>query len=196
MKKLLFSLIALGFIFTAQAQISNGGKKKTFLSARYTAIDFKTPSLVNKTSIGQVLSDKKWAQLPDTKRAIGLGMIRSYTDQIVMYTNVDLSITTMPGITINAFKGYTEYFYASVESGMNVKMFKTDKKVNPYVSFGLGVRSFNFYKYGAYAPLGLGIQIKTCKGSNLNITTNYAAKMSKSFVPSYNYGVSYNFLLK
>ena len=46
MKKLLFSLIALGFIFTAQAQISNGGKKKTFLSARYTAIDFKTPSLV------------------------------------------------------------------------------------------------------------------------------------------------------
>ena len=90
MKKLLFSLIALGFIFTAQAQISNGGKKKTFLSARYTAIDFKTPSLVNKTSIGQVLSDKKWAQLPDTKRAIGLGMIRSYTDQIDMYTNVDL----------------------------------------------------------------------------------------------------------
>ena len=195
MKKLLFSLIALGLIISAQAQDSNGGKKKTFLSARYTAIDYRTPSLVNKTSIGQVLSDKKWAQLPDTKRAIGLGMMRPYTDQIDIFTNVDLSISTMPGITINAFKGYTEYVYASFESGMNVKMFKTDKKVNPYVSFGLGVRSFNFSKYGAYAPLGLGLQIKTCKTSTLNLTAAYATKMSKSFVPSYNYGNSYNFTL-
>ena len=195
MKKLLFSLIALGLIISAQAQDSNGGKKKTFLSARYTAIDYRTPSLVNKTSIGQVLSDKKWAQLPDTKKALGLGMIRSYADQVDIFTNVDLSISTMPGITINAFKGYTEYFYASVESGMNVRMFKTDKKVNPYVSFGLGVRSFNFSKYGAYAPLGLGLQIKTCKSATLNLTAAYATKMSKSFVPSYNYGISYNFPL-
>ncbi len=195
MKKLLFSLIALGLIISAQAQDSNGGKKKTFLSARYTAIDYRTPSLVDKTSIGQVLSDKKWAQLPDTKKALGLGMIRSYTDQVDIFTNVDLSISTMPGITINAFKGYTEYFYASVESGMNVRMFKTDKKVNPYVSFGLGVRSFNFSKYGAYAPLGLGLQIKTCKSATLNLTAAYATKMSKSFVPSYNYGISYNFPL-
>ena len=70
MKKLLFSLIALGFIFNAHAQTSNSGKKKTFLSARYTAIDFRTPSLVNQTSIGQVLSDKKWAQLQIQKKQL------------------------------------------------------------------------------------------------------------------------------
>jgi hypothetical protein len=195
MKKLLFSLIAMGLFVAAQAQNSTGGQKKTLLSVRYTALDYRTPALVNKTSIGQVLSDKKWAQLPDTKRALGLGMIRSYSDQVDIFSNIDLSISTMPGITINAFKGYTEYFYASAESGMNVRMFKADHTVNPYVSFGLGVRSFNLSKFGAYAPLGLGLQIKTSKAATLNLTAAYATKMSKSFVPSYNYGISYNFPL-
>jgi hypothetical protein len=83
----------------------------------------------------------------------------------------------------------------SFESGVNVKMFKGDYMVNPYVTAGLGIRSFAFRDYSAYAPVGLGLQIKTCKGSNLNITTTYSTKMSKSFVPSYNYGISYSFPL-
>ncbi len=195
MKKLLFSLIALAFVFAVQAQNSVGGKKKTFLSARYTSLDYSTPALVNKTSIGQVLSDKKWAQLPDTKKTLGLGVITNYTDQVSIYSNLDFSITTMPGIEKTAFKGSSEYFYASAESGVNIKMFKSAYPVNPFVTAGLGVRSFDMSKFGAYAPVGLGLQIKTCKNSFVQITAAYAAKMSKSFVPSYNYGISYNFPL-
>lgn len=195
MKKLLFSLFALGLIISAQAQNSASSSKKTFLSARYTALDYTTPTLVNSTSIGQVLSNKKWAQLPDTKKTLGLGIVRVYSDQVDIFSNLDLSITTMPGVVKTAFSGASEYFYASAESGVNVKMFKNPGFVNPYVSVGLGVRSFDMSKFGAYAPVGLGLQIKSCKGSTLNITAAYATKMSKSFVPSYNYGVSYNFPL-
>jgi long-subunit fatty acid transport protein len=75
-------------------------------------------------------------------------------------------------------------------------MFKGDYKVNPFVTVGLGVRSFAFRNYSVYAPAGVGLQIKAKNGSNLNITTSYSTKMSKSFVPSYNYGLSYSFLLK
>ncbi len=196
MKKLLFSLFALGLFISVQAQNSIGGNKKTLISARYTALDYGTPSLVNKTSIGQVLSDKKWAQLPNTKKTFGLGVLSAYSDQVDIFANVDLSISTMPGIEITPFKGYTEYFYAAAESGVNVRMFKKSYLVNPYVTAGLGVRSFNVSKFGAYAPLGLGLQLNVFKASTLNITAVYATKMSKSFVPSYNYGISYNFPLK
>jgi OOP family OmpA-OmpF porin len=195
MKKLLFSLIALGFIFSAQAQTSNGGQKKTSIAIRLSALDFGTASQVQNGSIGSVLNAKKWGQLPNTDKAVGLGFIKTYSDQIDIYTNLDLSITKMPGIEITAFKGYTDYLYTSVESGFNFKMFKGNQVLNPFLTGGLGVRSFNFSKFSAYAPVGFGLQINVCKNSKLNLSTTYATKMSNSFVPSYNYGVSYSFLL-
>jgi len=196
MKKLLFSLIALGFIVTAQAQISNGGQKKTSIAIRFNALDFGSADNVQNGSIGSVLNAKKWGQYASTTKSIGVNYTTQYTSQLEMFSNFDVAVTRMPFYAPNAFTRSNEDLLTSVETGFNFKMFKGDYRVNPYVSAGLGIRSFAFRNYSAYAPVGLGLQIKTCKGSNLNITTTYSTKMSKSFVPSYNYGISYSFLLK
>jgi hypothetical protein len=196
MKKLLFSLIALGFIFNAQAQMSNGDKKKTSIAIRYNALDFGTAKKVQNGSIGSVLNDKKWGQLADATNTFGVNYTRQYDHQIDLYTNVDIAITRKPDYTPSAFSSSTEYFYASVETGVNIKMLKGDYPVTPFVSAGLGLRSYALRNYSAYAPVGLGLQIKSCKGSNLNLMFNYSTKMSKSHTPSYNYGISYSFPLK
>ena len=194
MKKLLFSLIALGLIISAQAQTSMGGKKKS-IAVRFNALDFGTGEKVQNGSIGSVLNSKQWGQYASTTKSLGVNYTSQYTDQVDIFANFDLGIVRKPLYAPNALRRSNEDVMTSVESGVNIKMFKGDFRVNPYVTAGLGVRSFAFRDYSAYAPVGLGLQIKTCKGSNLNITSNYAAKMSKSFVPSYNYGVSYSFLL-
>lgn len=195
MKKLLFSLIAVGFIFTAQAQINNGGQKKTSIAIRFNALDFGSADNVQNGSIGSVLNAKKWGQYASTTKSIGVNYTTHYSDQIDMFSNLDLAVTRTPLYAPNAYTRSNENLMTSFETGFNFKMFKGDYRVNPYVSGGLGVRSFAFRNFSAYAPVGLGLQIKTCKGSNLNITTTYSTKMSKSFVPSYNYGISYSFLL-
>jgi OOP family OmpA-OmpF porin len=195
MKKLLFSLLALGFIFSTQAQTSMGGKKKTSLAIRFNALDFGTGEKVQNGSIGSVLNARQWGQYASTTKSFGVNYTRQYTDQIDMYSNLDLAITRSPLYAPNAFRRSNEDVMTSIESGLNIKMFKGDYRVNPYVTAGLGIRTFAFRDYSAYAPVGLGLQIKTCKGSNLNLTTTYSTKMSKSFVPSYNYGISYSFLL-
>jgi hypothetical protein len=194
MKKLLFSLIALGLIISAQAQTSMGGKKKS-IAVRFNALDFGTGEKVQNGSIGSVLNSKQWGQYASTTKSFGVNYTSQYTDQVDIFANFDLGITRKPFYAPNALRRSNEDLLTSVESGVNIKMFKGDFRVNPYVTAGLGVRSFAFRDYSAYAPVGLGLQIKTCKGSNLNITTTYSTKMSKSFVPSYNYGVSYSFLL-
>jgi hypothetical protein len=180
MKKLLFSLIALGFIFNAHAQMSNGGKKKTSFAIRYNALDFGTAKKVQNGSIGSVLNDKKWGQLADATNTFGVNYTKQYDNQVDMYTNVDISITRKPNYTTSAFTSSSEYFYSSVETGLNVKMLKGDYPLVPFVS----------------APVGLGLQIKSYKGSNLNLLFNYSTKMSKSHIPTYNYGISYSFPLK
>jgi hypothetical protein len=164
MKKLLFSLIALGFIFNAHAQSSNGGQKKRSLAIRFNALDFGSAESVQNGSIGSTLNAKQWGQYASTTKSFGVNYTRQYTDQVDIFTNLDLGIARLPLYAPKALRRSNEDLLTSVESG-------------------------------AYAPVGLGLQIKTCKGSNLNITTTYSTKMSKSFVPSYNYGVSYSFLL-
>ena len=194
MKKLLFSLIALGLIISAQAQTSMGGKKKS-IAVRFNALDFGTGEKVQNGTIGSVLNAKQWGQYASTTKSLGVNYTSQYTDRVDIFANFDLGITRKPLYAPNALRRSNEDVMTSFESGVNIKMFKGDFRVNPYVTAGLGVRSFAFRDYSAYAPVGLGLQIKTCKGSNLNITTTYSTKMSKSFVPSYNYGVSYSFLL-
>ena len=195
MKKLLFSLIALGFIFSTQAQTSLGGKKKASVAIRLNALDFGTATQVQNGSIGSVLNEKKWGQYASTTKSFGVNYTSQFSDQVDLYSNLDISVTRKPLNMLNAVPSSNENLLSSFESGVNIKMFKGDYRVNPFVSAGLGIRSFAFRDYSVYAPVGLGLQIKTCKGSNLNITTSYSTKMSKSFAPSYNYGVSYSFLL-
>ena len=195
MKKLLFSLIALGFIFSAQAQISIGGKKKASFAVRFSALDFGTANKVQNGSIGSVLNAKQWGQYSSATKAIGANYTSQFSDQVDLFYNVDFAVARKPLNTQNATSVSNENLLSSFETGLNIKMFKGDYRVNPYLSAGLGVRSFAFRDFSAYAPVGLGLQIKTCKGSNLNLTTSYSTKMSKSFTPSYNYGISYSFLL-
>jgi len=189
MKKLLFSLFALGLFIAAQAQDS---KKKTSIALRFNALDFGTAEKVQNGTIGSVLNAKKWGQYASTTKSFGVNYTSQYTDQVDIFANVDLGITRTPLFAPNAFTRSNEDVLTSFESGLNLKMFKGDYLVNPYVTAGLGIRSFAFRDYSAYAPVGLGLQIRTFKGSNLNITTTYSTKMSKSFVPSYNYGISYS----
>jgi hypothetical protein len=195
MKKLLFSLIAMGFIVTAQAQNSMGGKKKTSLAVRFNALDFGTAEKVQNGSIGSTLNAKQWGQYASTTKSLGINYTSQYSAQIDLFSNLDLAVARSPLYAPNALTRSNEDLLTSVEAGANIKMFKGDYRVNPYVTAGLGIRTFAFRDYSAYAPVGLGLQIKTCKGSNLNLTTTYSTKMSKSFVPSYNYGISYSFLL-
>jgi len=189
MKKLLFSLIALGLFIGAQAQDS---KKKTSIALRFNALDFGTAEKVQNGTIGSVLNAKKWGQYASTTKSLGVNYTSQYTDQVDIFANVDLGITRTPLYAPNAYTRSNEDLMTSFESGLNYKMFKGDYLVNPYLTAGLGIRSFAFRDFGAYAPVGLGLQIRSCKGSTLNITTTYSTKMSKSFVPTYNYGISYS----
>ena len=111
MKKLLFSLIALGFIFTAQAQISNGGQKKTSIAVRFNALDFGSAENVQNGSIGSVLNAKKWGQYASTTKSIGVNYTTHYTDQIDMFSNFDLAVTRMPLYAPNAYTRSNENLY-------------------------------------------------------------------------------------
>ena len=124
MKKLLFSLIALGCIFSAQAQTSNGGQKKTSVAIRFNALDFGSAYKVQNGSIGSVLNEKKWGQYASTTKSFGVNYTKQYTDQVDIYSNLDIAVTRLPLYLPNTFTVSNENLLTSFESGINYKMFK------------------------------------------------------------------------
>jgi hypothetical protein len=102
MKKLLFSLIAMGLIISAQAQTSMGGKKKSSIAVRFNALDFGTAEKVQNGSIGSVLNAKKWGQYQSTTKSFGVNYTSQLTDQVDLYSNVDMAVTRKPLFAANA----------------------------------------------------------------------------------------------
>jgi hypothetical protein len=65
MKKLLFSLFALGLFISAQAQNSLGAKKKTTIAFRLSAFDFGTAEKVQNSSTHiRAQGSRAWANAP------------------------------------------------------------------------------------------------------------------------------------
>ena len=121
MKKLLFSLMALGLFISAQAQNSLGAKKKTSIAFRLTAFDFGTAEKVQTSSIGSVLNAKQWGQYASTTKAIGFNYTTQYTDQVDIYSNLDLAVTRSPLTFSNTKLRSNENLMASIKETKGFK---------------------------------------------------------------------------
>lgn len=194
MKKLLFSLIALCFIMTGFAQNVAKASKKSFIGISINAVDFSTGAKVQAGTIGSVLNNRKWGQFDDATKTIGVQYSSNLNNQIDVVSNLDLSITRTP-FNPNTTVRSDEGIYASIESGINYKMFEKESFINPYVAVGLGIRSYALRNFTAYLPVGVGLQIKACKESFFRLSTGYNAKMSNKAEPAFTYGLSYSFPL-
>lgn len=191
MKKLLFALIALCFMMTGFAQKAT---KKSFIGISINAVDFSTAAKVQTGTMGSVLNDKKWGQFDNATKTIGVQYSSVLNNQVDVVSNLDLSITRTP-FNPNVKVRSDEGIYASIESGINYKMFEKASFINPYVTLGLGIRSYAFRNFTAYMPVGMGLQIKAGNESFFRLSTGYNAKMSNKAEPAFTYGLSYSFPL-
>ncbi|MEI7588626.1 MAG: OmpA family protein, partial [Chitinophagia bacterium] len=86
--------------------------------------------------------------------------------------------------------------YTALDANVNYKFLTDENKLVPFVTAGLGVASIKNSYYTAYAPIGLGLQIKASQGSFINIISTYRAEVSALTKTHYNHSISYTLPLK
>ena len=127
----------------------------------------------------------------------GLQYFKGITQHLDLMVNLDFANLKYPFYTSSKLGiAKNNEMYTAFDASINYKLLTDENKLVPYLSAGLGVASINNAYYTAYAPVGLGLQIKAKQGSFINILSTYRAEASAFTKMHYNHSISYSLPLK
>jgi outer membrane protein OmpA-like peptidoglycan-associated protein len=127
----------------------------------------------------------------------GLQYFKGITQHLDLMVNLDFANLKYPFYTSSKLGiAKNNEMYTAFDASLNYKLLTDENKLVPYLSAGLGVASINNAYYTAYAPVGLGLQIKAKQGSFINILSTYRAEASAFTKMHYNHSISYSLPLK
>jgi hypothetical protein len=127
----------------------------------------------------------------------GLQYFKGITKHIDLMMNLDFANLKYPFYTSSKIAiAKNNEMYTALDASLNYKLLTDENKLVPYISAGLGIASINDSYYTAYAPVGVGIQIKAKQGSFINILSTYRAEASALTKRHYNHSISYSLPLK
>jgi outer membrane protein OmpA-like peptidoglycan-associated protein len=148
---------------------------------------------------GSILNFKKTPQtegLTVSTPAVGVQFFKGIAPRLDVVVNMDLSALKYPYyVSSKQPKANTNSTYAAVDTRVHLKFGNDDKALLPYAILGIGLAK-DAANFTAYAPMGLGLQLKAKQGSFLHLFGTYNAEASKLTKMHTNYGISYSFPLK
>ena len=127
----------------------------------------------------------------------GLQYFKGIAKHLDLMMNLDFTSLKYPFYTSSKIGiAKKNEMYTALDASLNYKLLTDENKLVPYISAGLGIASINNSYYTAYAPVGVGIQIKAKQGSFINILSTYRAEASALTKTHYNHSISYSLPLK
>jgi OmpA-OmpF porin, OOP family len=158
MKQWIGLFLAMAFFYPAIGQDKYLYKKNHTLGVHYTLHDFNTGVALKNSSLSDVLLKGDWKDVKQMSPGVALSYTKGLTDHLDVMTRLGFTSVeyprpgTTPGINSNA-KGLFEG-----DVNLNVKLLSDKYWVSPFLSVGAGASAWNGY-WGAYVPLGLGLQV-------------------------------------
>lgn len=198
MKKLLFSLIASGLVFSAFAQTKPiSYKKRPSLGVNFILKDMKTADAIGRSSVSSVISNKEWTPISALDPGLSLQYSNGLTEYVDFQTTLSGSFVKYPfyrksGVTpVNNSKFLLEW-----DATANIKLLTDQYIVVPYLSFGLGASMYAGTYFAAYAPAGAGLQFNLGQETFLHTNFIYRAAISNLAVNNLTYSIGLSSPLK
>ena len=149
----------------------NDYKKGPTIGFHFVLNDFKTAAALRASGLGNVLSNKDWAKPSE----MSPGMALSYTQGLT--NNIDFT-GTLSGSFLNykvpnsRVTDNSDHLFLEAAATANLKLLSDKYYVNPFLTAGIGASKYSGY-YGAFVPLGAGIQVKVVEDNYALINAQY-----------------------
>ncbi|MBC7826916.1 MAG: hypothetical protein H7122_04160 [Chitinophagaceae bacterium] len=147
------------------------------LSIHFLLHDFRTANNIRNSSLSSVLANKQFGKIKE----MSPGLAISYSDGLS--SHFDFSVTLAGSFLDyprrNATLSGNEKFLLEADASVRGKMFSDKYWFTPYLQGGIGVSKFQGY-YGAFMPLGVGIQINFFDEAFLLINSQYRVPVTES----------------
>lgn len=174
MKKLLFPVIMLCFALTASAQKEYA--KRSAIGVHFFLNDFVNPARIRSSSLNSVLTDKRWAKPRDMAPGLALSYIKGMNNYVDVKASLAASFLDLPVPGRIPFA--SDYLLLEADVTAHLKMLPDKYYVSPYLIAGIGASNYKKGFFGAYAPVGVGLQVNFFDDAFLLLESQYRILVS------------------
>lgn len=184
------SLLVLGFLLTtsflfAQTPARPYQKKHGFMLG-VTFNDFTTPRLIKSSSVSSVLRNKQFSGISEMEVGFGVAYIRTLSSHTDFYTSLNASSLRYP------FKSRAlpadDKLLLELDANVDVRLLRDGYVLNPYLTAGAGVSYYDVH-YGAYVPLGMGLQFKLVGNGFARLQAQYRVGITQLTTDHFNFSL-------
>jgi OmpA-OmpF porin, OOP family len=175
MTKISLMFMALCLFATSFSQTDH--KKQPALGVYFAFDDFNTAKTLRNAGLSKVLNTKEWKKT----KSMGTGLAVSYLQGLT--NNLDLAIigtgTFVDYPVPGKAPGASENLLLELAATANLKLLSDNYGITPFLTFGAGASKYKGY-YGAFTPLGLGLQVNIFNEAYLLINSQYRIPITEN----------------
>lgn len=192
MKKTLLLLISIGGMLSVFAQDATQLIKRPSLSINFFLKDFATPDLISSSSITTVFENKQWTKMKDMSPGLNVQYFQGLTDHLDFMAGLGGSFLKYPFLYKSGVQTpVQDKFLLEADANVNLKLLTDKYFMVPYLSAGIGASMYAGSYFGAYIPVGTGLQFNLGEGNFINL--QYSYHLGVSDLTNYNFQYSLGF---
>lgn len=175
MKKILLLFFALGLFVNLFGQ--SDYKKLPSLGINFFLEDFNTAASLRTAGLAKVLNTKQWSKTRNMSAGVSINYMKGLNNNLDFVGTLAGSFVKYP---VPGKQLATDPDFLLEASAMaNLKLFTDKYYVVPYISAGVGGSKYKGY-YGAYLPVGLGLQVKLLDETYMMVNSQYRVAISEN----------------
>ena len=175
MKKFILSIMTLIVCTISYGQ--NDYKKPPALAIHLFFDDFQTAADIRQNGLSNVFREKKYGKSKRMNAGLAVSYIQGLSSKFDLAATLSGSFLSYP-VPNKVTDGQQHLLLEGAVTG-NFKLLSDKYFFNPFITAGLGASKFKGY-YSAFAPLGVGVQIKVLENVFLLANSQYRVPLTEN----------------
>jgi len=163
-------------------------KKEPAIGIHFSLYDFNSAALLRTAGLGQVLRSSSYTNIGDMQPGLAISYqegLTNHLDYVVRYTG---AFVTYPFPNYNPDADAQPYLLSSLDAFLEWKLLSDRYWLSPFLSGGIGAFDYQS-NFGAYMPLGVGLQVNFFDQAFLIFHVQYNVGVSENAAPTFYYSI-------
>jgi hypothetical protein len=171
------TILALLFLQTTAFAQEEDYRQDPALSINFFLIDFETSTKIRNSSLSSVLAKMEFGKGKDMSPGLAIGYSQGLSNQFDFTATLAGSFVDYQRQNLPAFG--EDHFLMEIDASIRGKLFSNKYWFTPYLQAGVGFSKYKGY-YGAFIPLGAGVQFNFFDEAFLLINSQYRVPATES----------------
>ena len=161
-------------------------KKDPGIGIYFSLYDFNSAATLRQSGLSQTIKSGSFTNIGDMQPGLSISYqsgLTNHLDYAVRYTG---SFQDYPFLNSSGYG--QQYLFSALDASIQYKFFSDRYWATPFLSGGIGTFDYRG-NFGAYMPLGLGVQVNFFDEAFIFVHLQYQVGVSENSVPTFFYSL-------